>query len=300
MGGVEHPALTGTRRLLADWMEHRSALTCTFSVRTPAAGAPGKDDLMAGDKTRLTPPLILGLSLIALGVLFGLDNLGLIEFGNVFRFWPVVLIAIGLSKLQTPHQSRGGIVWIGAGVGLLLHTLNLVPIWRLWPFLLVLIGAHIAYNALRPQPGGGAGRKRDEDVGPVTVGDLPAGFSGEGAESEKGSSAVASPTVTAFAFLGGVERVVRSQDFRAASVVAFMGGCEIDLRDAQIVGGEAVVDVTVIWGGVEIKVPGDWNVEWRGVALLGGFGDKTRGRADATARLIVTGQALMGGIEIHN
>jgi predicted membrane protein len=79
-----------------------------------------------------------------------------------------------------------------------------------------------------------------------------------------------------------------------------MGGCEIDLRGATIVRGEAVVDVTVMWGGVEIKVPDEWNVEWRGVALLGGFSDKTRGRAGAPARLIVTGQALMGGIEIHN
>ena len=255
---------------------------------------------MAADTTRLTPRLILGLCLIALGVLFALDNLGLLDFGHVVRFWPVILIAVGLSKLQTPYQSSGGIVWIGIGVGLLLHTLNVVPIWRLWPFVLVLIGAQIAYHALRPQPGGCAGPRREVDVGPVTVGDLPAGFTDESARPEKRSSAGASPTVTAFAFLGGVERVVRSEDFRAASVVAFMGGCEIDLRDARIVGGEAVVDVTVIWGGVEIKVPNDWNVEWRGVALLGGFGDKTRGRADATSRLIVTGQALMGGIEIHN
>lgn len=257
---------------------------------------------MAEDTTRLTPRLILGLCLMVLGALFALDNIGLIDFGSMVRFWPVILIAVGLAKLRTPHQSGGGVVWIGLGVGLLLHTLDVVPFWRLWPFVLVLIGAQIAYHALRREPGGGGAARRRNDVGPVTVGDLPPGFAAQGAPEEvsAGTPSGEPPTVTAFAFLGGVERVVRSQDFRAASVVAFMGGCEIDLRDARIVGGEAVVDVTVIWGGVEIKVPSDWNVEWRGVALLGGFGDKTRGRADAAARLIVTGQALMGGIEISN
>jgi len=97
-----------------------------------------------------------------------------------------------------------------------------------------------------------------------------------------------------------VQRTIRSQEFRGGTVVAVMGGCAIDLRNATIAGEEAVVDVTAFWGGLEIRVPDDWYVESRGVALLGGFGDKTQGPLQGGKRLVVTGMAIMGGVEIKN
>jgi hypothetical protein len=248
---------------------------------------------------------------MALGALFALANLGLLDIGHVFRFWPVIIIALGISKASVSGQSGAGMVWIAVGCGLLLHTLNVVAIWRLWPFALVLIGAQIAFRAMWRESRDGGEPFQPRDVTPFSApfpgesvsemaGELPQGEAADSRAAGGAAAADASGTITAFAFLGGVERTVRSKDFRGGSFVAFMGGCEIDLRGATITRGEAVIDVTVMWGGIEIKVPTDWRVEWRGLALLGGFSDTTRGPAESPTCLVVTGQAIMGGVEIHN
>jgi len=63
---------------------------------------------------------------------------------------------------------------------------------------------------------------------------------------------------------------------------------------------DAVFDIFVMWGGAEIKVPEDWEVVTRGVPVLGGFVDNTRHIAGAQKRLVITGMAIMGGVEVKN
>jgi hypothetical protein len=79
-----------------------------------------------------------------------------------------------------------------------------------------------------------------------------------------------------------------------------MGGCEIDLRQAKIATSPAVFDAFAMWGGVEIKVPEDWAVENRGMGLLGGFVDSTRRPLQPKGTLVLTGLAIMGGVEAKN
>jgi predicted membrane protein len=80
-----------------------------------------------------------------------------------------------------------------------------------------------------------------------------------------------------------------------------MGGCEIDLTQASMAPGHrAVVDCFTIWGGIEIKVPADWEVVNQAVALLGGIEDKTQHPLEPRGQLVVTGIVIMGGVEIKN
>ena len=103
------------------------------------------------------------------------------------------------------------------------------------------------------------------------------------------------------AFMSGIRRTVTSQDFQGGELTAIMGGCEIDLRQASIKSGEAVLDVFAFWGGIDLKVPLDWSVDLAGTPLLGGFDDKTRPpQGGSTKRLVIKGYAIMGGIQIAN
>jgi hypothetical protein len=105
-----------------------------------------------------------------------------------------------------------------------------------------------------------------------------------------------------FALMGGGERVVRSQDFRGGDVTAIMGGFEIDLRGAQIAGESAKLDIFTLWGGVEIRVPEEWAIETQGMPILGAFTNSARGVPGEAPRkkFIVSGVAIMGGVEIKN
>jgi len=87
--------------------------------------------------------------LIALGVIFLLNNIGALEGdlgGLILQFWPVILIAIGLDNLYQREGLVGAIFMIGLGVVFLLSNLGYINIdvWRLvlnlWPLLLVAIG----------------------------------------------------------------------------------------------------------------------------------------------------------------
>ncbi|HLA77304.1 MAG TPA: DUF5668 domain-containing protein [Vicinamibacteria bacterium] len=221
---------------------------------------------------RLTPRLILGLSLMALGVVFTLDNLRLIEAGRLLRFWPAVLVAIGIQKLLAPGAGARWLAWLWIGIGswLLAGNLDLISVsfWKLWPGLLILcLGASLAYRALSPARGL---RATSEDV------------------------------VNMFALMGGHVLTSHSQAFRGGDMVAVMGGCELDLRQAGMFDREVVIETVALMGGIEIKVPEDWTVVMKGFPVMGGFEDTTKPRGETGKRLIVRGLALMGGVEVHN
>jgi len=104
------------------------------------------------------------------------------------------------------------------------------------------------------------------------------------------------------AVFGGVERHISAQDFRGAQCTAVFGECKIDLRDAQILGKEATVETYAVFGGVEVRVPEDWEVINRGTAVFGGMEDKRRHAPSGpdTKTLILQGAAVFGGVQIKD
>jgi len=224
---------------------------------------------------RLTPQLVVGLMVIALGVLFTLDNFGLARWDQRWlRYWPAGLIAIGLVKLWQARLGTGGafggFVFTLAGTWLLLEQTTLIRIsfLDLWPLLLVFVGVYLVWQGVsgpRPRP-----------------------------------AADMHSTVSAMAILGGVHRNSTARAFKGGDLTAILGGCELDLRQAGIE-GEAIVDVFAIWGGIEIRVPDDWIVDSRVVPVMAGFEDKTRpAQTAASKRLIVRGFVIMAGVEVKN
>jgi predicted membrane protein len=216
---------------------------------------------------------ILGFGVLALGAILLLDNLGVVEAVDLWDYWPLLLILVGISHFARPKGSRrifSGTIWISIGTVILLSNLGYIgfDIWDLWPVVLVIVGLRLILKPFR----------RRADVAGEDTG-----------------------VFEATAILGGSARKLSTSDFQGGDATAIMGGCEIDLRDCGSEGGPAEIDTFAFWGGIEIKVPQDWEVQVKGVALLGGFGDKTRTiEGGGRKTLIVTGTAIMGGVEIRN
>ncbi|MCP5112925.1 MAG: cell wall-active antibiotics response protein, partial [bacterium] len=102
----------------------------------------------------------------------------------------------------------------------------------------------------------------------------------------------------------GDARLVSKSHFQGGEVLAVFGDYELDLRHARLAADEVVLRANAVFGGVEIKVPPDWDVLMRGTPVFGGFEDKTVPRAeDPTVKrplLIVKGTAMFGAVEISN
>ena len=89
--------------------------------------------------------------------------------------------------------------------------------------------------------------------------------------------------------------------FRGAELSVIMGGCEIDLHAAAMQAPQATIRVSCIAGGVELRVPEEWDVVIEVSPFLGGVEDKTRHPANGGAkRLIVDGVIVAGGVEVKN
>jgi predicted membrane protein len=250
----------------------------------------------------LTPRFIIGVCLVLMGVVLALDQLGVVQANHLLRFWPAALIIVGLVMLQRGerHSALRALVLIVVGGWLLLNTLGLVglDLWEfILPLLLVFFGARIMMHnqgsrssASRDLPGAGPA------AGTAPTGQGPSGFDSPAANSGEPVHA------SLFSLLSSSKRRWGKSVFRGADTTAFMGGCELDLRDALMGAGElAVVDVFVIMGGVNIFVPPNWTVSQEVVPLLGGVHDKTRSVPSSPAQhLLVRGTVVMGGVEISN
>lgn len=245
-------------------------------------GVKGRHGVVGVNASSNASRLVIGMSIAIAGILFFLDNLGLVHTENLFSYWPVVLIAIGVAQLvQT--RTWGGYAWslafILGGCWILAENVGIISVslWKLSPLLLVLLGASIAWRAYWT---------------PSAPSTTPDGV----------ASAQPDAFIRATAIMGGVDRASDSAAFEGGDLVAVMGACRLDLRQASITGSEAVIDVLTVMGGVELSIPETWTVDARVLPLMGGVTDRTRRATgqSGTQRLVIRGTAFMGGVEVKN
>ncbi|MER8102085.1 DUF1707 domain-containing protein [Kitasatospora sp. NPDC094016] len=100
------------------------------------------------------------------------------------------------------------------------------------------------------------------------------------------------------AIFGGSSRKGRWRVGSHLKAFAAFGGVEIDLTDAVFESPEVEIEVTALFGGVEIRVPENVSLHGGGVGIFGGFDVKEQTAADPYAPVVrVKGVAVFGGCE---
>ena len=209
----------------------------------------------------------LGTLTIAAGVLLLLDRNGFLNAWKLLRYWPIPLILLGILRLSRPGPRIGGALLAGAGfIG--------AGEWfgaSLWPLVIVAAGGALMWAALGG-PRAGAGRD------PVRL--------------------------SASALLAPVEHSLCTPEFEGGEALAMWGALDINLRRADIHGGPAVIKANALFADITLHVPEDWTVRVEGFPLLGSYSDSTRhppsGTTESPKRLVVTGVALFGGVDVRN
>jgi len=102
-------------------------------------------------------------------------------------------------------------------------------------------------------------------------------------------------------FMSSVARKVTAQELTGGQVIAAMGGADVDLRSARMATGEATLDLNLVMGGVNLFVPEDWAVEFKGTSIMGSVEDHSRRPAgEPRGRLLIDGFVLMSSVVIKN
>ncbi len=256
-------------------------------------------------KPPVSVSIITGVVLIALGALFTLSSFGVIYAGSLIDYWPLVLVVPGFVSFVWPrkHADRfWGVILMAVGGLLLLRNLDLV--WfrfrHVWPVVLLALGVFLIWRALeaRRSPGGGSGNAIGQRAHDGVIAGLDA------SRELREPAALGGDRLDEFAIFGGGDRMLRSRSFRGGNVTAIMGGFDIDLRDAEIEGAEARIEVFVIMGGVDLKVPESWTVVMDVTPFMGGADYNPRNRrahAEGPQKVLtVSGFVFMGGVEVKH
>ncbi len=246
--------------------------------------------------------LVGGVILAGIGVLLLLQNLGIPYFEDLERYWPVILIVVGIAQAAR-SMGMGGRIWGGAifavGVIFLLNNFGFIhgDVWRLlWPGILIVVGLGMLARAIDRHSYGGqgpaAGAEYAHQLGERIKNRMT---------SDVGRS-ISPNRLDVWAVFGGARRRMDTQDFQGGEAFALFGGVEVDLRKAASTQEEIVVEANALFGGIELRLPEAWNVSVRGAGIFGGYEDETIGvTTDAKQpHLIINGFAVFGGVTVKN
>lgn len=205
--------------------------------------------------------LIIGTFFVLHGILLAADNLGILAAWDYLRYWPAVILLIGIYKLWQPGRQLAGIILTIVGGSLLAQNVGLLrlSIFDLWPLVLIVGGIVVIARA--------------------TGFEVPSGD--------------AHNILSVF----GVRKLA-PREFDGARIVAVAGGCELDLTNAQLAQSPTVIEVFAMWGGIEISVPDTWETVGEVLPFMGGFEVKVAPKGTPQRQLVVRGTAIMGGVEV--
>jgi hypothetical protein len=99
--------------------------------------------------------IVLGLALVAVGVMLLLEFQGFFEFGDIWQYWPLILVVLGVAKFVQADRrdDQGTGIWLVLMGAWLLVSLQ--HYWDLyfrdtWPAIFVVIGLSMLWKALPP------------------------------------------------------------------------------------------------------------------------------------------------------
>lgn len=216
---------------------------------------------------------LFGLILLLLGVLFTLDILNILDFnlGNIIStWWPLIFVFIGISQFKS-GSNTSGLIFTLIGVIIIVNNLNIfdVNFWTIiFPLLLVSIGLHLLFTNKKSSSNSLVNDKKKIQIDSI--------FSGS-------------------------NQVVSSKDIESLEVFALFGGVQLDMREAGFSPNLKPIDLTAVFGGIEITVPSNCQVIVKGSPIFGGIENRTQNsNLEENYEIILDCTAVFGGIEIKS
>ncbi len=224
----------------------------------------------------------IAIIFIAFGLLLLAKNFELFNFDfSIAKWWPLILIIIGLKKLFSDKLNKKiAIIFLVLGLIFLSNNFGFFDNfnWNLsdifWPLIFVFIGLSIFFKSPFHR-----NRKSNETL------------------IEKSNE------FDYFIIFGGSKNHINSTDVKRGRATAIFGGLEINLLNAKIQENEIVIELTVIFGGIDLKIPSNWKIVQKGIPIFGGFDDKRTNVGKFTEKspiVYIDASIVFGGVTIVN
>lgn len=230
------------------------------------------------EKTQARGRTWLGIILVIIGAVLLGKKLGLMIPAWVFT-WPMILILAGIYNLGK-HGMRhpAGIILLAIGGMFMIDRISPTPIAHIgWYVFIIAAGIFLIFSS----------RKKKQPSENWT-------FSAETTETDR------SDYVNVECLFGGVEKSINSADLKGGKISCIFGGAEINLLQSDI-NRPVTIEISAVFGGVELMIPATWKVQTEISAVLGGVEDKrplSELNPDTSKVLILKGSVVFGGVSI--
>ena len=218
--------------------------------------------------------VIWGVLFISLGVIFALNSLGVTDIDLFFDgWWTLFIILPSIAGLVSDRDKTGAIIGLVIGVALLLSARDIIDFSMvfelIFPVILVIIGVKIIFKSLFKKKG------KSDDF-----------RNRSGAQKEFSST------------FSGLDLKFDGEVFEGADLGTAFGGITCDLRNA-IIEKDVVINASAAFGGIDIFLPDNINVNTKSSALFGGVSDeKKRTHIEGANTVYINADAAFGGIDI--
>ncbi|HEX7360566.1 MAG TPA: DUF5668 domain-containing protein [Bryobacteraceae bacterium] len=246
-------------------------------------------------RSQAHPKLFFATFLICAGAALFFANVGLIAVRDIWAYWPLILVAMGVSHLANDLRPGAkfhprGFILIIVGIGLLANNFGFFFMAAdfAWPILLIILGGFLLVKTL------------ESHRRPQEFAFAPSADAGKQEAESPSSEHILKEQV----YFGNLKRTISSLDFRGGEAISVFGEINIDLRHAQIAVNETSIEANATFGAINIRVPETWRVNVRGVGIFGGYEDKTLPPRPAPGfnppLLVITGAAVFGAVVVKN
>lgn len=105
---------------------------------------------------------------------------------------------------------------------------------------------------------------------------------------------------TVIAIFSGTDRKGVWTPPKTLNAIAFFGGSDIDLREAEFPPGGLKITAVAVFGGIDVIVPEGVNVEVSGAGIFGAFEGSSRNDSShpGAPTVKIEGVAIFGGVEV--
>lgn len=230
----------------------------------------------------------IGLFFIVIGIIWLLQNFDLIYFGidikKIFFSWHTFAIIIGIILISNNPKSLGGYILLVIGIISLIKHLPFIPFISfltfkdMWPLFLILIGTWMILNFNN--------NKKNKKI--------KFDFVDQTTSSNE-------DTINENIQFTTMKKSLISQNFSGGKINVWFGELKLDLTQSKLNFGENILDVNVMFGALELKVPSDWKINTSISATFGGIDDKRISNLiniNNESTLHIKGSVVFGGCEI--
>lgn len=221
--------------------------------------------------------VLLGILLICLGVILGLNAFEITNIDIFFDgWWTLFIIVPSFLGLLSDKDKSGHLIGLFIGIVLLLGCQDIIDFSLIWklaiPFVLVVMGLSIIFKNIFQ-------KQTDHQMKDIY-------------QNSKNISEYN-------AIFGGKNIQLDNQHFQGATLNSIFGSIELDLRQAYI-DKDVIIDATAIFGGIEIKVPEHIHVQLNATSIFGGVdNDHKNTHTQQEITLYINTNCIFGGIDIE-